>query len=361
LLPTTRGNQPVLVYGAYGHTANFIVAELIDRGFTPVLSGRDHGKLQAASATYRGLEFRVAAVDDPSALDRAMNGVAAVINAAGPFATTAAPVFEAALRARIPYLDVAAEPDVVSAAMKQNAARALQAGIAFAPAIGFYGGLGDLLATAAMGDWPQADKITLAFALSSWKPTAGTRLTIEAAEKRRGGRRLAFSAKQGLELRSDAAPVAEWDFPAPIGRRSVAAEFVTADSVTMSHHLTTQAINEYMTLAPLKDLDDRDLSPPPAVDARGRSAQTFLIEAVVELGKLQRRAVARGQDIYAVTAPLAVEALCRLFAAPRPWRGGVTAGALGDAREFLDALTPRHLTFEVVSLQPRAPAACCRR
>jgi short subunit dehydrogenase-like uncharacterized protein len=361
LLPTTRGNQPVLVYGAYGHTANFIVAELIDRGFTPVLSGRDHGKLQAASATYRGLEFRVAAVDDPSALDRAMNGVAAVINAAGPFATTAAPVFEAALRARIPYLDVAAEPDVVSAAMKQNAARALQAGIAFAPAIGFYGGLGDLLATAAMGDWPQADKITLAFALSSWKPTAGTRLTIEAAEKRRGGRRLAFSAKQGLELRSDAAPVAEWDFPAPIGRRSVAAEFVTADSVTMSHHLTTQAINEYMTLAPLKDLDDRDRSPPPAVDARGRSAQTFLIEAVVELGKLQRRAVARGQDIYAVTAPLAVEALCRLFAAPRPWRGGVTAGALGDAREFLDALTPRHLTFEVVSLQPRAPAACCRR
>ena len=347
LLPTTRGNQPVLLYGAYGHTGNFILAELIDRGFTPVLSGRDHSKLQAASATYRGLEFRVAAVDDPSALDRAMNGVAAVINAAGPFATTAAPVFEAALRARIPYLDVAAEPDVVSAAMKQNAARALQAGIAFAPAIGFYGGLGDLLATAAMGDWPQVDKITLAFALSSWKPTAGTRLTIEAAEKRRGGRRLAFSAKQGLELRSDAAPVAEWDFPAPIGRQSVAAEFVTADSVTMSHHLTTQAINEYMTLAPLKDLGDRDRSPPPAVDARGRSAQTFLIEAVVELGKLQRRAVARGQDIYAVTAPLVVEALCRLFAPSQPWRGGVTAGTLGDAREFLDALTPRHLTFEV--------------
>jgi len=345
-LPITQNNQPVLVYGAYGHTGRFIVAELIDRGFTPVLAGRDHGKLHAASATHGGLEFRVASVDDSFALDRALNGVAAVINAAGPFATTAAPVFDAALRARVPYLDIAAEPDVVSATMQQNAARALQAGIALAPAIGFYGGLGDLLATAAIGDWPQVDKITLAFALSSWKPTTGTRLTIEAAEKRRGGRRLAFSPKGGLELRNDAAPLAEWDFPTPIGRQSVAAEFVTADSVTMSHHLNTRAINQFMTLAPLKDLGDRDRSPPAVVDARGRSAQTFLIEALVELGKQQRRAVARGQDIYAVTAPLAVEALCRLLAGPRPWRGAVTAGALGDAREFLDALAPRHLTFE---------------
>jgi short subunit dehydrogenase-like uncharacterized protein len=346
-MPTIRTHQPVLVYGAYGHTGRFIVAELIDRGLTPVLSGRDHGKLQVSSATHGGLEFRVAALDDPLALDRAMSGVAAVINAAGPFAATAAPVFDAALRARIPYLDIAAEPDVVAATVKQSATRALQAGIALAPAIGFYGGLGDLLATAAMGDWPQADKITLAYALSSWKPTAGTRLTIETAERRRGGRRLAFSAKQGLELRSDDAPVAEWDFPMPIGRQTVAAEFVTADSVTMSHHLTTKAIDEYMTLAPLKDLRDQDPSAPPAVDARGRSAQTFLIEAVVQLGKLQRRAVVRGQDIYAVTAPLVVEALCRLLAHPRPSRGFVTAGELGNACEFLDALTPRHLTYEV--------------
>ncbi len=347
MFPATRSQRPILVYGAYGHTGRFIVAELIDRGFMPVLSGRDAGKLQVAGATDRRLELRVAAVDDPAALDRAMNGVAAVINAAGPFATTTAPIIDAALRAGIPYLDVAAEPDVVSATLQQSAGRALQAGIALAPAIGFYGGLGDLLATAAMGDWPQADKITLAYALSSWKPTAGTRSTIETAEKRRGGRRLVFSVERGLELRSGAGPVSEWEFPTPIGRQSVAAEFVTADSVTMSRHLTTRAIDEYMTSAPLKDLGDPDRSPPPAVDARGRSAQTFLIETVVQLGKLQRRAIVRGQDIYAVTAPLVVEALRRLLAQPRFWIGGVTAGELGDAREFLGALAPRHLTFEL--------------
>jgi short subunit dehydrogenase-like uncharacterized protein len=358
-LLTAPTNQPILVYGSCGHTGRFIVAELIDRGFTPVLSGRDAIKLHEAGAAHPGLKFRVAAVEDSAALDRAMNGVAAVINAAGPFATTAAPVIDAALRARIPYLDVAAEPDVVSATFAQNAARALQVGVALVPAVGFYGGLGDLLATAAMGDWPQVDRITLAYALSSWKPTAGTRSTIEAAEKRRGGRRLVFSTNHGLQLRSDRAPVAEWDFPVPIGRQAVAAEFVTADSVTMSRHLTTQVITEYMTLAPLKDLGDPDRSPPAAVDARGRSAQTFLIEAVVQLGTRQRRAVVRGQDIYAVTAPLVVEALWRLLAQPRPIRGCVTAGELGDACEFLAALAPRHLTFENPAPHPQDPHQTC--
>jgi hypothetical protein len=41
---------PILVYGAYGHTGRFIVSELIDKGFTPVLSGRDRQQLADVSA-----------------------------------------------------------------------------------------------------------------------------------------------------------------------------------------------------------------------------------------------------------------------------------------------------------------------
>jgi hypothetical protein len=54
----------------------------------------------------------------------------------------------------------------------------------------FYGGLGDLLATAAMGDWPAADHLTIAYALSSWRPTPATRATGRVTE-RRNGRRIA--------------------------------------------------------------------------------------------------------------------------------------------------------------------------
>ena len=35
----------VLVYGAYGHTGRFVVTELLRRGLTPVLSGRDAARL----------------------------------------------------------------------------------------------------------------------------------------------------------------------------------------------------------------------------------------------------------------------------------------------------------------------------
>ena len=101
--------QTVAVFGAYGHTGRFVVAELRDRGFVPLLAGRDAGQLRALAASHPGLDVRPASVDDPASLDRALAGAAAVINCAGPFAATAAPVIEAALRAGIPYVDVAAE------------------------------------------------------------------------------------------------------------------------------------------------------------------------------------------------------------------------------------------------------------
>lgn len=335
--------RPILVYGAAGHTARFIIEELRDKGFAAILCGRDRRKLEAVASAHGGVEVRVASVDDPSALIHAMAGVDAVVNAAGPFALTASAVVEAAIGAGLPYLDIAAEADVVATTIEQHGDRARHVGVALVPAIGFYGGLGSLLATAAMGDWPQADEITLAYGLSSWVPTLGTRATIDVAEERRGGQRLVF-ANQRLELRNDAAPVTEWDFPAPIGKQVVVAEFTTPDAMLMSRRLKTRAISQVMTLAPLKDLSDPERPVPQAVDARGRSAQTFLLEAVVRSGTRQRRAVAKGQDIYAVTAPLVVEALKRLLEQPRHWHGVVSIGELGDARSFLEALSPHHLT-----------------
>jgi short subunit dehydrogenase-like uncharacterized protein len=105
----------VVVYGAYGHTGRFVVGELLRRGPNPVLSGRDPDRLAGLAAEHPGVVARAASIESPSALDRAMDGAAAVINCAGPFAFTAAPVIDAALRARIPYLDVMAEPEIAEA------------------------------------------------------------------------------------------------------------------------------------------------------------------------------------------------------------------------------------------------------
>ena len=58
----------VLVYGAYGHTGRFVVTELLRRGLTPILSGRDSARLGELAAQFPGLEVRQASVDDAGSL-----------------------------------------------------------------------------------------------------------------------------------------------------------------------------------------------------------------------------------------------------------------------------------------------------
>jgi short subunit dehydrogenase-like uncharacterized protein len=339
-------NRKIAVYGAYGHTGRFVVAELQNRGWMPILSGRDAGKLDALAAESGGLEIRPAAVEDATSLDGALDGVAAVINCAGPFAVTSAPIIEAALRAKIPYLDVAAEIEANADTFEQYATRARDAGIVIVPAMAFYGGLGDLLATAAMGDWSEADEICIAYGLSSWKPTLGTRAAGKVSRERRNGRRVVFS-KGRMEFRTNDAPITEWTFPAPLGTQAVVAEFTMADTLTISRHLRTPEIRSFMTLAAVKDLSDPDLLPPLPIDESGRSSQTFLVEVVVRRASEKRRVVAAGQDIYAVTAPLVVEAVERILKNPNERNGVFAAGEIFDAADFLKSLSPEHLSFEI--------------
>jgi len=197
----------------------------------------------------------------------------------------------------------------------------------------------------AMSDWAAADWISIAYALSGWRPTLGTRATSQVSTKRREGRRILFTNHR-MELRTGEAPVTEWTFPAPIGTQAVVAEFTMADSATIPSHLKTREIRTYMSVAAVNDLRSPDLSPPVAVDEQGRSAQTFLVEAVACSAGSKRRAVARGQDIYAITAPLVVEATHRVLSAQGGPSGVVAAGELFDARNFLRSLSPQHLTFE---------------
>ncbi|MER0241140.1 saccharopine dehydrogenase NADP-binding domain-containing protein [Streptomyces sp. HSW2009] len=385
--------QAVAVVGAYGHTGRFVVAELLERGFRPVLVGRDAEKLGAlAGALGRawdgvggpgglsglgesselsraggvdgfssrdgvdgagglgesvgggavGLDVRPATADDPTALDRALTGVAAVINCAGPFASTAAPVIEAALRAGIPYLDVAAEVEANADTFAHFDEPARAAGVAVVPAMAFYGGLGDLLATAAMGDWTGADEAHIAYGLSSWHPTEGTRAAGRVSRDRRNGQRVRY-AKGKLEYVRGELPTLEWSFPAPLGTRDVIGEFTMADVITVPSHLAIPEVCTYMTTEAARDVVGPDTPTPAAVDEQGRSAQTFLVDVRVRAGGVERRAVAQGQDIYAVTAPLVVEAVDRLLTGRSKALGVASAGALFDAADFLRALAPRIL------------------
>jgi hypothetical protein len=337
--------QTVTVYGAYGHTGRFVVAHLLERGFVPVLSGRDADKLRQLAASFPGLDVRPASVDDTAALDRALAGADAVINTAGPFATTAAPVIEAALRAGIPYVDVAAEIEANADTFTDFADRARAAKAVIVPAMAFYGGLGDLLATAAMGDWTTADEAHIAYGLSSWHPTAGTRAAGAVSHGRRGGQRVRYT-KGRLEYHDDQPTVLKWHFPEPMGIRDVMGEFTMADVVTIPSHLAIPEVSTHMASEAARELAASDTPAPTAADDDGRSDQTFLVDAVVRSGGTERRAVARGRDIYAVTAPLAVEAVHRILTGRTRTVGVASAGEIFDAPDFLRALSP-HISVEL--------------
>jgi hypothetical protein len=96
---------------------------------TPILSSRDVAKLKAVVEAHPGSETRVASVDEPASLDYAISGAAAVINCAGPFLDTAAPVIEAAIRARTHYLDVTAEQRAVLGTIERFSHTARDAGV----------------------------------------------------------------------------------------------------------------------------------------------------------------------------------------------------------------------------------------
>ena len=333
--------RAVAVFGAAGHTGRFVVAELLRRGFAPIAIGRDSTKMAELGYGERGVTIRTASLDDPASLDRALAGAAAVINCAGPFLDTADIVAAAALRARIHYLDVTAEQLSVQTTFDRFGDVATAAGVVVLPAMGFYGGFADLLATAAMGDWGAADEIRVGIALDSWRPTQGTRVTGQ----RNTVPRLVVEGGRLVPLEQPA-PQTFWEFPEPFGRQDVT-EVPFTEVPVIARHVRVASLRTYLNNTPLRDLRDSATPPPEAADESGRSAQTFVVEVVVRKGSSVRRAVAQGRDIYGFTAPLVVEAVERILDGRVRGSGALAPGEAFDAADFLRALVPEHLTFEL--------------
>ena len=82
-----------MVYGANGYTGELIAREAARRGLRPVLGGRSAAAIVPLAAEL-GLTHRVFALDDPAAVDAALDGMEAVLHCAGPFAHTSRPMVE---------------------------------------------------------------------------------------------------------------------------------------------------------------------------------------------------------------------------------------------------------------------------
>jgi short subunit dehydrogenase-like uncharacterized protein len=124
-----------MLYGATGHTGTLIAQRGLECGHRPVLAGRSATAVTAL-AERLGLPNQLLSLDDPAALERALADVDLVLNSAGPFLHTAAPLARACLDAGVHYLDISNELQVFRALYDLDE-EARQAGVSIIPGVGF--------------------------------------------------------------------------------------------------------------------------------------------------------------------------------------------------------------------------------
>lgn len=178
-----------MIYGANGYTGELIAREATTRGLRPVLAGRKGERIHAL-AQELGCEARVFGLDDADAVEEQLGGCQLVLNCAGPFSATAAPMMEACLAVGAHYLDITGEIDVFEHAQSQSA-RAREAGVVLCPGVGFDVIPTDCVAAALKTALPDATEMALGFDSRTGMSPGTAKTTVEGMASggmvRRGG------------------------------------------------------------------------------------------------------------------------------------------------------------------------------
>jgi short subunit dehydrogenase-like uncharacterized protein len=154
-----------MLYGAYGHTGRRIAEEAAARGLRPVLAGRNAAAIEPL-AQRLGCPCRVFSIDSAAQIAGNLGGIEAVLHCAGPFRTTGVPMMDACLRAKVHYLDITGEIDVIEAAAERHN-QGIQTGVTLLPSVGFDTVPSDCLAAMLAARLPAATQLQLAFATFS--------------------------------------------------------------------------------------------------------------------------------------------------------------------------------------------------
>ena len=162
----------VLIYGATGYTGRLCAEHAAERGLRPVLAGRNSAKLRPLAAAL-GFEWRAFGLSPSPAQ---LNGIKAVLHAAGPFSATAAPMASACIAAGVHYCDITGEIDVFEALAAWDT-RARDAGVMLLPGAGFDVVPSDCLAAHVAARLPSATRLRLSIGGLS-KASRGTMKTM---------------------------------------------------------------------------------------------------------------------------------------------------------------------------------------
>lgn len=128
-------NDLAIVYGASGYTGTLISRELTRRGIRHVVAGRsDRGLSELARGA--GAPFRVFSTNDAAVRKGALAGARVLLNCAGPFSRTSAPLARACIAHGVTYFDLSGEVDEHLEVLALDA-EAKKRGVLLVPGVGF--------------------------------------------------------------------------------------------------------------------------------------------------------------------------------------------------------------------------------
>jgi len=152
----------LLIYGAYGYTGDLISRAAVDRGFDPVVAGRDPNRIHALGTE---LDCRSRAFDLTDDIAAHLSGIDTLLNCAGPFEKTADPLVEACLSRGVDYLDITGELPVFERLARRDE-EAADAGITLMPGVGYDVVPTDSLAAHLHDRLPEATHLSMAISAS---------------------------------------------------------------------------------------------------------------------------------------------------------------------------------------------------
>lgn len=321
--------------GASGHTGSRVVDALKRRG-----------------ADVRALTRKDADASQKASVRQAIQGADAVVNLAGPFLRNGLAPVEAAIEARVPYVDTTGEQAFMAQVRERLHGAAQEARVPIVNALAFEYAFGDL---AAKRHFPKGgDALHVLYRPRSTAPSAGTKksmLRVFAAPT--------LSYEEG-KLRSISYGRYQKSFPTAEGPRSGAA-FAGGEVLTVPRHTPFRTVRTYYQTKPSTARAARVLGPLARVALRGPVLR-FADRRVDAKHQPPANAKARGEvhlvaepsgehivietpDPYVATAEIAAEGALRLVGAAR---AGVLAPAEAfDAQEMFDAMRKTMPAFHV--------------
>jgi short subunit dehydrogenase-like uncharacterized protein len=151
----------VFIYGAYGYTGKIIVDVATQKGYKPIIGGRNK-ELTTALAQQYGLQSEILSVEDYNQWNRVLSEVDLLINCAGPFALTVEHIVPLCLRNKVHYLDITGEIEVFSYIASLDK-EARSSNVVLMPGVGFDVVPTDCLSAKLKERLPDGDNLVLAF------------------------------------------------------------------------------------------------------------------------------------------------------------------------------------------------------